>query len=207
VSSCAYHHTFVKFQIDSDQVSGKLKHDISSISSCSNSPKWLISWYLGHICKCQEWNLRVQMEKSKQELQHWTDTKTECRASGNSFTTRYTLLTSYVFSWCEPSTNCFIVVLYVPMKSWLLDRVICKQNMSQQKCHNIQRRHSDRSYRKSSRRNFYICWRRIAGKCVYNFLQDFGKRKHSLYEHPVEFWDEMRWDIENFALMHKILPE
>jgi hypothetical protein len=27
----------------------------------------------------------------------------------------------------------------------------------------------------------------MAGKYVYNFLQDFGKRKHCLYEHPVEF--------------------
>jgi hypothetical protein len=25
---------------------------------------------------------------------------------------------------------------------------------------------------------------------VYNFLQDFGKRKHCLYEHPVEFSSE-----------------
>jgi hypothetical protein len=48
-------------------------------------------------------------------------------------------------------------------------------------------RRSNRSYRKTSWRHFYLCWRRIAGKFVYNFLQDFGKRKHCLYEHPVEF--------------------
>jgi ABC-type oligopeptide transport system ATPase subunit len=57
------------------------------------------------------------------------------------------------------------------------------------------RRRSDRSYRKTSWRHFYIWLRRIAAKTLYNFLQDFGKRKHCLYEHPVEFSSKKTDDI------------
>jgi hypothetical protein len=42
----------------------------------------------------------------------------------------------------------------------------------------IKRRRSDRSYWKTSWRRFFLCWCRIAGKSVCNFLQDFGQKKH-----------------------------
>jgi hypothetical protein len=68
------------------------------------------------------------------------------------------------------------------------------------------RRHSDRSYRTMSWRHFYLRRRRMAGKSVYNFLQDFGKR-NIVYMSILWNFHRKNWrDIENFALMHKILP-
>jgi hypothetical protein len=48
----------------------------------------------------------------------------------------------------------------------------------------------NRSYRKASWCHFYLCWRRIAGNIVYMSMWNFRRKN----------W----WDIENFALMHKI---
>jgi hypothetical protein len=42
------------------------------------------------------------------------------------------------------------------------------------------RRRSNRSYRKTSWRHFYLCWRRIAGKSVYNFLHWGSWQKKTL---------------------------